>query len=158
LAGCSLASDGPSAGPLICDFPLTLTLGHRTEMLGPLFYSEEKDTEKTWAVPPLVAHVADSGTDSEEFDIAYPLLTLDRFGTEYRWHLCQLLSFAGGHTQPDNADRRFTLFPIYFQQRSTDPARNYTALFPIYGHLQNRLFRDEIFFVMFPVFGETRKK
>src|SRR5215831_4035006 len=86
LAGYSRAFDGFSAGPLICDFPLTLTLGHRTEMLGPLFYSEEKDTQKTWAVPPLVAHVTDSGTDSEEFDIAYPLLTLDRFGTEYRWH------------------------------------------------------------------------
>jgi hypothetical protein len=158
LAGRGLGADGLSAGPLICDFPLTLGLGHRTEVLGPLFYSEQNDTQKTWAIPPLMSHVSDSGTDSEEFDFAYPLMTLDRFGTEYRWHVAQLFSFAGGHTQPDNTDRRFTLFPIYFQQRSTDPARNYTAVFPIYGHLQNRLFRDKIFFVMFPIFGETWKK
>lgn len=158
LAGRVWAEDELNAGPLISDFPLTLTLGHRVEALGPLFYSEEKDTQRTWAVPPLFSHVSDSGTDSEEFDFAYPLLTLDRFGNEYRWQLGQLLNFVGGHTQPDNADRRFTIFPVYFQQRSTDPARNYTALFPIYGHLQNRLFRDEIFFVMFPIYGQTRKK
>ena len=55
-------------------------------------------------------------------------------------------------------ERRFTLFPIYFQQRSPDPKENYTALVPFYGHLKNRLFRDEIFFVMFPIYSETRKR
>src|SRR5207244_2172052 len=35
---------------------------------------------------------------------------------------------------------------------------NYHAVFPLYGHLKDRLFRDEIFFVMFPLFGETRKR
>jgi hypothetical protein len=29
---------------------------------------------------------------------------------------------------------------------------------PFYGHLKNRLFRDEIFFVMFPIYSETRKR
>jgi hypothetical protein len=29
---------------------------------------------------------------------------------------------------------------------------------PFYGHLKNRLFRDEIFFVMFPFYSETRKR
>ena len=52
----------------------------------------------------------------------------------------------------------FTLFPFYFQQRSPDPNENYTALVPFYGHLKNRLFRDEIFFVMFPLYSETRKR
>ena len=54
--------------------------------------------------------------------------------------------------------KRFTLFPLYFQQRSPDPNENYTALVPFYGHLKNRLFRDEIFFVMFPIYSETRKR
>ena len=57
--------------------------------------------------------------------------------------------------QPQNASR---FFPFYFQQRSPDPNENYTALFPLYGHLKNRLFRDEIFFVLFPIYGETRKR
>src|ERR1035438_8387131 len=39
-----------------------------------------------------------------------------------------------------------------------DTNDNYTALLPFYGHLKNRLFRDEIFFVMFPIYSETRKR
>ena len=45
----------------------------------------------------------------------------------------------------------------YFQQRSSDPALNYTAVVPFYGHLENRFFRDEISFVMFPLYVRSRK-
>ena len=55
------------------------------------------------------------------------------------------------------AKSRFTLFPVYFQQRSPETNENYTALVPFYGHLKNRLFRDEIFFVMFPIYSETQE-
>jgi hypothetical protein len=77
---------------------------------------------------------------------------------EYRWQLAQLLSFSGGQDPDDSTAKRFTLFPVYFQQRSSNPDENYTALFPLYGRLQNRLFRDEIYFVMFPIYGESRKR
>ncbi len=155
---CGRAADGPNAGPLIDDSPLTLSLGHRTEALGPLFYSEDRDGQKTWAIPPLVSRLQDPATDSEEFDIGYPLLTYDRFGLEYRWQFCQVFSFAGGQNQQEQISRRFTIFPVYFRQRSADSNQNYTAIFPLYGHLKNRLFRDEIFFVMFPFYSRTRKK
>jgi hypothetical protein len=72
--------------------------------------------------------------------------------------LFQLFSFAGGPTQEDVAKHRFTIFPIYFRQRSPDPSLNYTAVVPFYGHLVNRLFRDDIRFVMFPLYSKTRKK
>ena len=35
---------------------------------------------------------------------------------------------------------------------------NYTALLPIYGHLKNRLFKDEIAFTAFPAYAQTRKR
>ncbi|MBC8097547.1 MAG: hypothetical protein H7Y43_17215, partial [Akkermansiaceae bacterium] len=152
------AADWLNAGLLFDDVPLTLATGHRMEALGPLFYSESKDMEKTWAIPPLLSHHQDAGTDSEEWDFLYPIATLDRFGSEYRWHIFQLWSFAGGEDQEQHKARRFTLFPIYFQQRSQLPEENYTALFPFYGHLKKRVLRDEIFFVMFPIYAETRKK
>ncbi len=41
------------AGPLFDEFDLTLAPGHRTEALGPFFYSEQKETQRTWAVPPV---------------------------------------------------------------------------------------------------------
>lgn len=145
------------AGPLFDQFDLTLVPGHRTEAAGPFFYSEEKETQRTWAVPPFLAHVQDPATDSEEFDVVYPLITYDRFGDQYRFHILQLLSIAGGATQLETNRTRFTVFPIYFQQRSSLPSENYTAVLPFYGRLKNRLFRDEIFFVMFPFYIQSRK-
>jgi hypothetical protein len=153
------------AGPLYDHFDLTfvpadsnLQLWSRTEALGPFFYSEQQDTRHTWAIPPLFSHTQDSATESEEYDIVYPILTYDRFGQQYRWQIFQLFSFAGGPSETEKVRRRFTLFPIYFQQRSSDSNENYTAVGPFYGHLKNRLFRDEISYMMFPIYSETRKK
>ncbi len=146
------------AGPLYDEFELTLKPGYRTEALGPLFYDQQAQTESVWAVPPLLSYTREPITRMKEFDFLYPVMTYDRYGDQYRWQFFQLWSFAGGPLQEVPEKHRFTLFPLYFQQRSTDPSLNYTALFPIYGHLQHRLFRDEIFFVMFPFYVETRKK
>lgn len=148
----------PTAGPLIDQFPLTLDIGSRTEALGPLFYEQEGEAQDVFALPPLFSHTSNPNLDSEEFDFAYPLLTYDRFGTEYRWQLVQLLSFAGGQNQDEITAKRFTVFPFYFQQRSPDPEQNYTALFPIYGHLEGRLFRSEIDFLLWPLYVKTVRR
>ena len=145
------------AGPLFDQFDLTLAPGHRTEAAGPFFYSETQDMQRTLAVPPLFAHVEDPATDSEEIDVLYPLISYDRFGRQYRFHLFQLISWAGGPTQQEAERKRFTIFPLYFQQRSSLPEENYTAFFPLYGHLKHRLFRDEIFFVVWPFYIQSRK-
>jgi hypothetical protein len=58
----------------------------------------------------------------------------------------------------DKEKRRLTLFPFYFQQRSPNPENNYTAFIPFYGHLKNRLFRDEIYFIMLPAYLQTKKR
>ena len=152
------AADALSAGFIYDEFPLTLAAGHRTEAAGPFFYHESRETEQTWAFPPLFSYLRDPAMERKEFDFVYPILTYTRFGGQYRLQFFQLLSFAGGETQTESTRKRFTLYPIYFQQRSSDPAENYTALIPFYGHLQHRMFHDEIFFVMFPFYAKTRKK
>ena len=166
FAGAGRAADvsGPAAnasvnyGPLLSRFPLTLDAGERMEVLGPLFYREQREADSTVALPPFFSHTANPEADSEERDFLYPVLTYDRFGGESRWQLFQLFSFARGSDQEQNQARRFTIFPFYFQQRSTDEARNYTALFPFYGQLKNRLFKDEIRFTAFPLYARTRKR
>ena len=149
---------GSDVGPLFSHYSLTLDLGERTEAVGPFYYRQQIESEGTVAFPPFFSHFTDNVIDVEEYDFAYPLLTYDRYGSEYRWQFFQLWSFAGGKNQEDVQARRFTIFPLYFQQRSADPTLNYTALLPIYGHLKSRLFRDSIFFVMFPAYVQTRKR
>jgi hypothetical protein len=153
------AGDEVHAGPLFSRFALTLEAGERTEAAGPFFYRQQLESERTIGFPPVYSHVVDESIDAEEYDFVYPLLTYDRFGSEYRWQFFQLWSWAGGQNPDDSKARRFTIFPIYFQQRSDeDPELNYTAFLPFYGHLKSRLFRDSIFFVMFPVYSQTRKR
>ena len=148
----------PAFGPLFHTFGLTLDSGHRSEALGPLLAYEERDTTRTWGLRPALCYVLDEQTDFAEFDFLYPLLTYDRFGEEYRFQILQLFAFAGGQTQSETNVHRFTLFPIYFQQWSDIPEKNYWGLLPIYGHLKNRFFRDEVDFVAWPLYLRTRKR
>lgn len=152
------AADFPVFGPLFSEFGLTLEPGKRTEIAGPLFYQQAAGTQRGWGVPPLFSSTRDPAVESQETDFLYPVMTYDRYGRQYRWQLFQLLSIAGGPTQTETVRDRFTLFPIFFYQRSSDPSENYTGYGPFYGHLKNRLMRDEIFYVMFPFFAETRKR
>jgi len=154
----SARADSPDAGFLFDEFNLTLAPGHRTEAAGPFYYSEQKETKHTWAMPPLFSSTKDPDTESTEYDFLYPLMTYDRYGEQYRWQLFQLLSLSGSPTQTENVRDRITVFPVYFQQRSSDPRQNFTALFPFYGSLKNRLFRDEVFFVVWPFYCQTRKR
>jgi hypothetical protein len=151
-------ADGLHAGLLYDEFPLTLDSGRRTEAVGPLFYDQQKNSEKTWAFPPFFSHTIDPDVEYREDDFLYPLLTYESYGQEYRWQFFELWSHAGGQEPDDAHEKRFTIYPLYFQQRSPDTNENYTALIPFYGHLQHRLFRDKIFFVMFPIYSETQKK
>lgn len=152
---CCLAAD---LGPLWDRFPLTLGPGERMEAAGPFYYRQQSESQHTWAVPPLFSRTTDPELEYTEYDFAYPILTYDRFGDQYRWQFFQLLSFAGGPTQTETNRDRFTLFPIVFYQRSSDPDENYFGVLPIYGHTKNRFGRDDMNWVAFPAYLKSRKK
>lgn len=161
--GSTLAVAGDlAAGPLYHDFKLTLDAGERTEILGPFYYHQRVTNDsshtRTWAVPPLFSYTKNADVDYEWFDFLWKGITYNRYGSVYRWQMIQWLSFAGGDTQSTTNIDRFTLFPFYFQQRAPDPELNYTALVPFYGRINGRLFRDEVKFIVLPLYLQTRKK
>jgi len=147
-----------SAGFVFDRFNLTLEQGLRTEAAGPFYHTQLADSGNVLAFPPFFSSLENPGLESHEDDFLYPLFTWLRYGRERRWQFCELLSSSSGLAEDDTTPRRFTLFPIYFQQRAPDTNLDYTAVFPFYGRLINRLFHDEIYFIMFPAFVETRKK
>jgi len=158
LPALSQEDEDVAAGPLFADFPLTLQSGYRREAAGPLYYYQQSGSQEQWALPPWICYTKTPDVDWTEMEILYPLITYRRFGGEYRLQIVEFFSFSGGRANLENNARRFTIFPFYFQQRAPDPNLNYTALVPLYGHLKNRLFRDETKFVLFPLYSETRKK
>ncbi|MBG87933.1 MAG: hypothetical protein CMO80_13665 [Verrucomicrobiales bacterium] len=146
-----------SWGPAIHDFKLTLQDGRRRE-IGPFYYEEKTDNQTTRAFPPFFSKTKKPSLEYEEMDFLYPLMTFDRFGGEKRVQLMQLLSFSVARDQDLNDRGKLTIFPFYYQQRSTNASSDYTAVFPFYGRLVNRMLRDEIEFVMFPLYSKTRKR
>jgi len=151
------AGDG-AAGFLFDHFQLTLEPGQRTEAAGPFYYSQQTGAEDIWALPPFYSRDRKSGVEFQANDFLYPLWSDLHYGHERRWQFCQLISASSGLEPDGDHVKRFTLFPLYFQQRAADTNLNYTALLPFYGRLKHRLFRDEMYFILFPGFLETRKR
>jgi hypothetical protein len=150
--------NGVEAGPLYSRFRLTLASGYRTEAVGPLYYTQESESQFQWALPPFYDHVRTMDVNWTEWEFLYPLVTYRDYNGEYRLSIVELLNFDGGPESTNIDSHRSTLFPIYFHQSSRDTNLNYTAVVPFYGELKNRLFHDDIKFVLFPLYSETRKK
>ncbi len=155
LAGTAREID---AGPAYAEFPLTLTSGWREEAAGPLYYAQSAEGQEQWALPPFFSRTRTPGVDWIEWEVFYPAIEYRRFGPEYRLQLAEFIAFSGGKSQAEAATRQTTFFPVYFRQESSDTNLNYTAVVPFWGQLKNRLFHDEIDFILFPLYAETRKK
>lgn len=157
----SLNIRGGDLGPVYDRFPLTREPGERTEILGPFFSSETTDTERGWTFSPIVNFRKNPGVEGMFVDFVYPIVTHDQYGEEYRFQIFQIFSFAGGQSsqsETNHLKRRFTLFPFYFHQRSANPKENYTAVWPIYGTLQNRILRDYVKWIAWPIYVRTDKR
>ena len=144
---------------LFDEFDLTLAPGHRTEAVGPFFYSEQKETQRIWAVPPLLSYTRDPETESKEFDFLYPVMTYDRYGEQYRWQFFQVLSFAGGPTQTRNRARPLHPVPALFSATLLGPEPElHGGLSVLWAPQTPACSGTTSSSRMFPLYSETRKK
>jgi len=153
------ADDWFEGGPFAASFPTLWEAGWRQEALGPLAWWQQTPETTSSGLSPLFSHESTPSLDREQFDVLYPVLTWRRSGKEARWQLGQMINWVSTGQQ-DESDRYVhrTLFPFYFEQRSVSGTNDYFAVMPFYGHLHNRLFRDDIDFIMFPLYSKTRKR
>ncbi len=147
-------------GPLMYAHRLTLEPGHEAGVLGPIFTERHAGTDpySQWTIRPLLSWRGLDDGRSEEWDLLYPLLTYHRTGEESRFQLLQWIGFSGGRHQTGGDENSTTLFPFYFSRESGDPARDYRALFPVYGTLKGRMMRDRIDFALFPLYAKSQKR
>ncbi len=129
-----------------------------TSHFGP-FYTRTSSGKTTTVsiLPPLYSSLKEPEIEHTEWDILYPLISSDRYGKERRLHFLQLLSLSGG-SQNEDESASTTVFPFYFHKDSPDETQNYRALFPFYGTVKNRLLRDQVKVVMFPLYVQSKKK
>lgn len=145
-------------GPLVHRFGVTFENAERTEAMGPFYYREEGADYLEWAFPPFFARRYEESTDKLSMEFLWKVVSYDRMGPEAKFTFLQFINVGSARSLDEEGDRRFTLFPVYFQNRSDNPERNYTGVLPFYGRVRNRLFRDEINWVMFPLYVQSRKQ
>jgi hypothetical protein len=108
----------PCAGPAWQTFDLTLSPGTRTEIAGPFYYRQQRETEETRAWPPFYSRYTDPVLGSGEINILFPLYSYEYYGDQYRWQFAQMFSHAGGPTPGVAEDaRRFTIYAVAEKRR-----------------------------------------
>ena len=155
----AVAASGPEwmAGPLWHDFPLTLEPGTGEEGVGPFYYRDEREDDTIWAVPPLVSSTTAKAGDKNQVFVLPPVFSWRRYGDDSRWQFFQVLNGSKLSTIADPEVKRFNLFPFFLYQEVPDQEKAYWSLFPLYGTVRNRLFRDEIHYAAFPLWLKSRK-
>jgi hypothetical protein len=131
--------------------------------LGPLFQAGQAGNVKFFDLAPFWVSTHDMGADATEQNILYPLFTRNRFGEHSRSQLLQFLNMTETANDPEKPEspedpKGVTLFPVFFYKQPTNTTDGYWALVPIYGNLENRLFKKQIHFVLFPIYAHTEKK
>lgn len=126
-------------------------------VLGPVFEQSRSGGACMTALRPVWSTVRNDELELFEVDVFYPLFTYDRFGQVRRWQLAQLLRGGTTESGAGTVDRGLTLFPVLFHRRSTDTNAGYTAVFPLAGTIKDRFFRDEIRFLLWPLFVKTAR-
>ncbi len=123
----------------------------RFRAVGPFFErATADDGQQLTAVRPLFSRYADPANERIRREYLWPLGYDKKFRNEYggRYGLAYWQRF--DVTDPKSR-YRFWLLPVYFQGRDQH-GRNYKAVFPLGGRMYEFLGRDEIDFVLFPLY------
>ncbi|MBI4228132.1 MAG: hypothetical protein HY693_00275 [Deltaproteobacteria bacterium] len=125
--------------------------------LGPFITSKKNEKLTELGFRPFFYSIKDGEKNSSEMDILYPFATYDKRDGNWRFQLlAYLLYLESEKTKNGFSEREFNLFPFIFSKRAEDPEDSYFALFPFFGKMKNKFYKDEISFVLFPLFLQTR--
>lgn len=121
--------------------------------LNPFYADIETEHGSFFAVRPFYSHAAIA--EGAVQDVFWPLYSRKQFKDE---QTSRILVFWYTHhfeRSVEGSRYRRWLLPVYFQGRSGG-GENYLALFPLGGTIYDFMGRDEIRFVLFPVYGRSR--
>lgn len=174
LSGIHLAG---FAAVLFCLLHPLSTHGEEVINLGPLLYidkDEESGTKSVDALGPFISYkktpdtveygfrpifydVENEARDRSSFDFLYPLFTHRNFEGDTKFQLLVYVFYYKSDLRPSGfREYEYTLIPFIFGRKDEQPEKSYFAFFPFFGTLKNKYAKDEISFVLFPLYLRTR--
>lgn len=127
-------------------------------LLGPLFKLQHQKDARDLAVRPLFYETSDQKHTWDVTEYLYPLASSEN---SREVSTVQVLKLYQNNTyrknEGENKEKGTMLFPFYISGKS-EKYGPYTSVFPFYGDIYERFWRDEYHYVMFPLYGRTVKK
>lgn len=151
----------PAAGAVITLWPLfdyrssPATGYSNLSLLGPLFKREKNGATTRTALRPLFFTSSTDG--DQETEILYPIASTSSSGGDSDTQVLKLYQKHVSRSGTPEEKRDSMLFPLYISGRS-EKYGPYTSVFPLYGDLYERFWRDEYHYALFPLYGRTVKK
>jgi len=126
---------------------------NRTRAAGPFFEHDDMGALEFSAFRPFYSVTTDREKNYQVKDYLWPVAVTRTWGSDSTW---RFLVFFGHNFETDVEDGRYrsVIFPLACWGRDAAHER-YAAVFPFGGHIREFLGRDEIDFVLFPLYLET---
>jgi hypothetical protein len=127
-------------------------------LLGPLFKLQRQKDDEVVAIRPLFYRTSNRSDKATVTEYLYPLASSDTSPEASTFQILQL--YQNNSYRKDegvNQEKGVMLFPFYISGTSKKYGP-YTSVFPFYGDIYERFWRDEYHYVMFPFYGRTVKK
>lgn len=127
-------------------------------ILGPLIKVQQQGDERTTAVRPFVYRTVNEKEQSASTSYLYPVASSREAPDASSIQVLKLFQVSTSRKdEPDKVKSDSMLFPFYIRGES-EIYGPYTSVFPFYGTLYERLWRDEIHYTLFPLYSRTVKK
>ncbi|MGF1531928.1 MAG: hypothetical protein ACFCU4_11290 [Puniceicoccaceae bacterium] len=132
-----------------------------TTSLGPFYRWVDRESSSSEAIRPLAVQYRypDDGLAKGSTHLLHPLFSYYENEQAANWNIFRIVRGGSAFSEEEASwERRFEIFPVYFDHRSADPEKSYWGLLPIYGEVKNRFFMDRIEWVLFPLYTKFETK
>lgn len=127
-------------------------------LLGPLFKFQRQKDDCDIALRPFFYTRSNEKDKASVTEYLYPLASSETSPEVSTFQVIQLYQKNSYRKdEEENQEKGTMLFPFYISGTSKKYG-SYTSVFPFYGDIYERFWRDEYHYVMFPVYGRTVKK
>lgn len=127
-------------------------------ILGPLFKLQQHGDEREMAIRPFIFQTTNRHNRTSSAEYLYPLASSASTPEVSTVQLIKVIqNNVYRKNEGEKQDKSSMFFPFYISGKS-EKYGPYTSVFPFYGDIYERFWRDEYHYVMFPLYGRTVKK
>ncbi len=125
-------------------------------ILGPLFKFQRRGEERDIVLRPFFYNSTNSRAETSKTSYLYPIASSEKSPDTESTQVLKLYQNNKYRKGEEGEQKDRMLFPFYISGKSGKYGP-YTSVFPFYGDMYERFWRDEYHYIMFPLYSRTVK-